>query len=121
MYTFVMIVHVIASLVLIAVILLQAGRGGGIADVFGGGGGASQLFGTKTAAVLGKVTTVCAITFLSASLLLAVLSSRKNVSLMEMNAQQAAPYAQEMPPMEDMADEAPVEIPEPGPVELPNE
>lgn len=129
MYTFILVIHVISSLVLIAVILLQAGRGGGLAEVFGGGGGMSQLFGTKTATVLGRATAVCAVTFLSASLLLAVLSSRKNISLMEMGAQQAVPLAQELPPLEipeeaaeveEVAEEAPAPSPEPAPVEATN-
>ncbi|HVL80402.1 MAG TPA: preprotein translocase subunit SecG, partial [Actinomycetota bacterium] len=34
------VVHVIVSLLLMALILLHSGRGTGLSDVFGGGGGA---------------------------------------------------------------------------------
>jgi hypothetical protein len=36
MYATVIVIHVIISLFLIAVILLQAGKGGGLSDTFGG-------------------------------------------------------------------------------------
>ena len=47
LYGLVIAIHVIVSLVLIAVILLQAGRGGGLSDTFGGSS-TQTLFGTKT-------------------------------------------------------------------------
>jgi preprotein translocase subunit SecG len=43
------IVHVIISLVMITLILLHAGRGGGLSDVFGGGSMQSQLGGSTLA------------------------------------------------------------------------
>ena len=45
----VVILHVIVSLGLIGLILLQAGRGGGLSDVFGGGMGPSSLGGSTLA------------------------------------------------------------------------
>lgn len=81
MYIFVLIVHVIVSLVLIAVILLQAGRGG-IAEAFGGGA-TQSVFGTRTATFLSRATAVCATVFILTSLSLTVLSSYRSRSLME--------------------------------------
>jgi len=81
MYYFLIAIHVIASLMLILVILLQAGRGGGLADNFGGAQ-AQSIFGTKTATVLTKATSVAAIIFLSTSLILAVASGHRARSLM---------------------------------------
>ena len=79
-----MIIHIIASLVLIAVILLQAGRGGGLAESFGGGGSSqTTIFGQKAGDFLTKATTVCAILFLCTSLSLAFLSGKRKKSLME--------------------------------------
>lgn len=40
------VVHVIVSVLLILLILLHAGRGGGISDMFGGGMGPSGLSGS---------------------------------------------------------------------------
>lgn len=82
MYTFLIIIHVIASLILIAVILLQAGRGGGLSEMFGGSS-TQTLFGTSAVTLLKKATTIAAIVFLATSLTLAIYSSRRSKSLME--------------------------------------
>lgn len=50
MYTFLLVLLGIDSLVLIAVILMQAGQGGGMAASFGGAGSSSgTIFGTRQA------------------------------------------------------------------------
>ncbi len=106
MYTVVLIVHIVASLVLIAVILFQAGKGGGLAETFGGGGGSqTTIFGQKASAFLTKATTVSAILFLCTSLTLAVLSSRRQKSLME-NVK-VVPAAQEQEEVPDTSDKVP--------------
>jgi len=79
-YTVILIIHLSVSLILIAVILLQAGRGGGLAEIFGGG---QSILGTRAATVLTKTTTACAVMFLLTSLTLAILSARQGQSLME--------------------------------------
>ena len=70
--TALMIVLLIASLVLIASILLQSGNSAGLSGSIGGG--AEQLFGKKKGrgydSLLEKVTTVCAILFILCSLVL---------------------------------------------------
>ncbi len=72
MNIFLMIVLAIASIVLIASILLQSGNSAGLSGSIGGG--AEQLFGKKKSkgyeAVLSKVTTVAAIAFIVVSLAL---------------------------------------------------
>ncbi len=83
MYTFVLVIHIIASFVLVGVILLQAGRGGGLAQTFGGGGASSTIFGQKASVFLTRATTVSAVLFLCTSLTLAILSSRRGKSLMQ--------------------------------------
>ena len=82
MYTFLIVVHVVASLFLIAVILLQAGRGSGLADSFGGSQ-MQNLFGTKSAAVLTRATAVCATVFILTCLSLAIISGYRSKSLVE--------------------------------------
>ena len=73
--------YVIACLVLMIVILLQQGKGGDIANAFGGG--ASQaVFGARAGAtVLTKVTTGLTVAFMSLALLLAVWGSRGTSSV----------------------------------------
>jgi preprotein translocase subunit SecG len=42
----VLVIHVLVSLAMIALILFQSGRGGGMSDLFGGGGGGMASMGT---------------------------------------------------------------------------
>lgn len=75
-------VHVIVSVFLIAVILLQAGRGGGLSDTFGSSQ-VEHMFGTKSTNILTKATSVCAIGFIVTCLSLAVMSSHRSKSLLD--------------------------------------
>lgn len=72
MKIFLMILLAIASLVLIASILLQSGNSAGLSGSIGGG--AEQLFGKKKSkgyeAILSKITTVGAIFFIASALIL---------------------------------------------------
>lgn len=72
MTTFVMIVLAVASIVLIASILLQSGNSAGMSGAIAGG--AEQLFGKKKSqgyeAMLEKMTTVAAIVFIICALIL---------------------------------------------------
>ncbi len=81
-YGFVLTVHILVCLVLIAVILLQAGRGGGLADSFGGSA-AQSFLGTRGTVYLTRATTVCATMFMITSVTLAFNSVRRGRSLME--------------------------------------
>ena len=73
--------HVLVCLFLIAVILLQAGRGQGLSwGVFGGT--PQSILGTKTASFLSRVTTGCAIIFLITCIALNIIETRKARSLL---------------------------------------
>jgi protein translocase subunit secG len=61
MYTLLLIVHVMVSLFLIFIILIQSGKGEGLSDVFGGGSSQTTIFGTRTGTFLTKATTVSAV------------------------------------------------------------
>lgn len=66
------IVHILICLVLCAVVLLQSGKGGGLAGAFGGGGGApQQLLGSRgITTLLHKITIYCAVGFFVTSFML---------------------------------------------------
>ena len=81
MTIFLSIIHYIVCLVLIVVILLQAGRGHGLAGGGLGGETASSIFGTKTGNLLTKLTTFAAIGFIITSLSIDIFNSRKQKSL----------------------------------------
>jgi len=73
---FLTIVHVIVSVFLIMVVLLQTGKRADLAGAFGGGG-SQTAFGTRGAAtVLSKLTTAAAIGFMVTSMSLAIVGSR---------------------------------------------
>ena len=82
MYALLIVIHVIACIGLILVILLQAGRGGGLSETFGSSV-TQSFFGTSAAKFLQKATAACAIVFLLTCLSLAVLSTRRSRSLMQ--------------------------------------
>ncbi len=82
LYSFVIAIHVIASLVLIMVILMQAGRGSGLSEMFGANS-TQTIFGTSASNFLMKATAVCAVLFIFTCMTLAVLSSNRSRSLMK--------------------------------------
>jgi preprotein translocase subunit SecG len=47
MYTLLLICHVVMTIAMVVVVLLQSGKGGGLGAGFGGGGGANTLFGSS--------------------------------------------------------------------------
>ncbi len=57
MYSILVLIASIASVILIIVVLMQSSKGGGLSGTFGGGGGMSSMFGTRrTADFLSKAT-----------------------------------------------------------------
>jgi preprotein translocase subunit SecG len=76
------VVHVVACVVLILVVLLQAGKGANMGAVFGGS--SQTIFGSSgPGTFLGKMTTAVAIIFMLTSFSLSYTASRKGSSLME--------------------------------------
>lgn len=80
-YGLVLVIHVMVSLVLIAVILLQGGRGG-LSEALGGAA-AQSLFGGGAKTVLTRITAFCAGIFVVTCLSLAYLSTVRGRSVIE--------------------------------------
>jgi len=80
MYTFILIVHISAVVILIGLILVQRGRSSGLVEALGG---VESIFGTKTSAFLVKATVFLAVLFFLTSISLAYLSKRRSTSLVE--------------------------------------
>jgi len=88
-------IHVIACVGLIAIVLIQRGRGSGLVESFQG---VESMFGTKTDAFLTRATTILSIVFFITCLSLALLSVRQSRSLMRnVNQPQAAQPTTETP------------------------
>ncbi len=82
MTTLIVVIHVIVSLALIFIVLLQHGKGAGIGAAFGGS--SQTVFGSTGAApFLAKLTAVAAILFMVTSLGLTFLGRQKEASVMQ--------------------------------------
>ena len=93
MTTFLTTLHVTVCIVLIAVVLLQRGKGSDIGAALGGGG-SNTVFGSRGAGnFLTKMTTVCAIIFMTTSLSLAYLATQDKEQRIFDNEAQANPAA----------------------------
>jgi preprotein translocase subunit SecG len=97
MYNVVLGLHIVVVAVLIAIILLQRGRSGGLIEALGG---VESLFGTKTSGFLVKLTVTLVVLFFLTSISLAYLSKQRSKSLLERM------------PMEQTLEEEP-EVPQP--------
>jgi len=75
MTTLLLIIHVIVCLMLIAIVLLQSGKGAEMGAAFGGS--SQTIFGSRGAATfMSKITTGAAIVFMITSLTLAVVTAK---------------------------------------------
>jgi preprotein translocase subunit SecG len=91
--TLVTILHVLVCVFLILVILLQAGKGGGMGAAFGGAGAQTVFGGRGAQTLLGKVTSISAAIFMITSVTLAYNASRSG-SVVRRAAAPAAPVNQ---------------------------
>ena len=69
---FLIVVHLMACTLLLLFILLHAGRGGGLSDMFGGSGGGSMAGSTVVERNLDRITVATAIIFTFTTILLAL-------------------------------------------------
>lgn len=79
-YGILTLIHVIVCIGLIGIVLIQAGRGGGLSETFSG---AESIFGTKTNALLTRATSIFAVIFFITCLTLAFVSKQHSKSLIE--------------------------------------
>ncbi|MBD3367829.1 MAG: preprotein translocase subunit SecG [Candidatus Eisenbacteria bacterium] len=111
--------HILISAALVVVVLLQSGKGGGLAGAFGGSGGMGAVFGGQTAAsLLTKATRYLAVAFMVSSLTLAVVSRGSTMGTVEgglerrtgtaASATGGAVPVEGLPSGEPMTDETPV-------------
>jgi preprotein translocase subunit SecG len=70
---------ILVSIFLICLILIQRGKGGGLAGAFGGVGG-SSAFGTKAGDTFTRITVITASIWMLIAMLLVVMTARRNAS-----------------------------------------
>ena len=79
MISFVTVIHVITCILLVITVLMQAGKGGGLAQGFDS---AENLLGAQTNMFMVKVTTTLCVIFLCTCIGLALMTSKKERSLL---------------------------------------
>jgi preprotein translocase subunit SecG len=74
------VLHVLMCLAIIAIVLLQAGKGADIGSAFGGAGSQAVFGSMGTPTVLGKITGVVAVIFTITSFTLALYGGERSAS-----------------------------------------
>jgi preprotein translocase subunit SecG len=82
MFILVVTIHIIVSLVIVGLVLLQAGKGADIGSAFGGSGSQAVFGSMGTPTVLGKATAVVAVVFMITSFALSMMSHHRAVTIM---------------------------------------
>jgi preprotein translocase subunit SecG len=91
MFILVVILHVIVCLVIVGLVLLQAGKGADIGSAFGGSGSQAVFGSMGTPTVLGKATGVVAVMFMITSFALSMMAHHQATSIMPATVPPAAP------------------------------
>jgi preprotein translocase subunit SecG len=120
-----MILFIFVCLFLTLLVLIQKGRGGGLASAFGGAGG-NTAFGSKTGDVLTWATSIVFGIFLILGVTLNLLANHQGQSVNAANAaggagtvqtsESDAPGSAQVPPADGLPPAAPRDLPEPQPV-----
>jgi len=102
MTTLLLILHVLVCLALIAIVLIQGGKGADIGAVFGAGASQTVFGASGGQSFMGKLTSGVAIVFMLTSLLLAYFyASPGSSSIMPQTVEQAAPASPAPAPAEN--------------------
>ena len=91
MIALLVVIHILVSLFLILVVLVQQGKGADLAGAFGGGGSQTAFGARGATTLLHKLTTAFFILFVITSMTLAVMQARPRGSVMNDHAAPAAP------------------------------
>jgi len=97
MYSFLVILFVMACIAMILVILLQAGKGQGLAGAFGGATSGAVFGGRGAATFLSKTTTVLAVAYMVLCLLIGVFYKSENETTRQSLIQQQATEESTLP------------------------
>jgi preprotein translocase subunit SecG len=119
LYYVIMFVHVAACLFLIAVVLLQQGKGQDLASAFGGGGSQTAFGPRGSATVLSRATTILAGVFMVTSLALSLMKPGRSGVLDQIPAATATPAPSAAPATNPAAPAAPAEAPAQAPAPAP--
>lgn len=91
MVTALTVLHVLVCVALIAIVLLQSGKGADIGSAFGGAGSQAVFGSMGTPTILGKITATIALLFAVTSFTLALLGGEPDASVVREPASATAP------------------------------
>jgi preprotein translocase subunit SecG len=116
LYYLIISVHIVACLFLIAVVLLQQGKGQDLASAFGGGGSQTAFGPRGSATVLSRATTILAGLFMVTSLALSMIRPSRSGVLDQVPSVAATPTAApaSVPAAPAVPAEAPATTPAPA-------
>jgi preprotein translocase subunit SecG len=115
LYYLTTILYVLVCLVLMLVILLQQGKGGDIANAFGGGSSQAAFGARSGATVLSRATTILAVLFIVGALVFGIVGQRGPGSVVGGRAPVGAPAATAPAAPAPAAPAAPSPAPAPAP------
>jgi preprotein translocase subunit SecG len=117
LYYLIIFLHIVACLFLIAVVLLQQGKGQDLASAFGGGGTQTAFGPRGSATVLSRATTILAGVFMVTSLTLSLMRPTRSGVLDQVPGVAATPTpaATAAPATQAPRPEAPAGTPAPAP------
>jgi len=90
MYSFMIVLFVISCVAMILVILLQAGKGQGLAGAFGGAASGAVFGGRGAATFLSRATSILAVAYMVLCLLISILYKSENETQRQSLIQQQA-------------------------------
>ena len=125
LFYFIVFLHIVACLFLIAVVLLQQGKGQDLASAFGGGGTQTAFGPRGSATVLSRATTILAGLFMVTSLALSIVRPKASGVLDQVPEAAASPTpAATAAPVTTLPAapqaQAPAEAPAPAPTASPS-
>ena len=98
MHTFVLVVHIILAILIIALVLVQHGKGADAGASFGGGGAATVFGASGSGNFLTRLTAIGTALFFSTSLTLAVFAKKQTTEAYSLQSVQTAPVQQPTSP-----------------------
>ncbi|WP_130803635.1 preprotein translocase subunit SecG [Acinetobacter ihumii] len=98
MHTFVLVVHIILAILIIALVLVQHGKGADAGASFGGGGAATVFGASGSGNFLTRMTAILTALFFITSLTLAVFAKKQTTDAYSLQSVQTVPAQQTTSP-----------------------
>ncbi len=109
MATLIVMIHIVASVCLILIVMLQAGKGAGLGGLLGGGSSDSLVSASGGLDFIKKLTIALAVTFMVTSMSLTIITMRKRTATIVKEAPAPKTAESQTPAAPLSSEEAPAE------------